>query len=107
MFVDDHVTADLSRVEAIIPDLQQADRLVGDDVENKDIQGVVACIDQKPFDDPVVFIQPTTEVVGHQESENGRDGEGEELLEGRAPVHVGREILGEKEDDDGKEQRGP
>ena len=104
MFMDDHVTAYLSRIEAIVPDLQQTDGLIGYDMEDEDIEGVIARIDQQLLELPVVFINPTAEVVGHQESEDGRDGEGQELLEGRTPVHVGCEILGEEENDDATEQ---
>lgn len=68
MFVDDHVTAYLSRVEAIVPDLQQADGLVGNDMEDEDIERMVADIDEKLFESVVMFIEPTTEVIGHQET---------------------------------------
>ena len=89
MFMNDHVTANLSGIEAIVPDLQQTDGLVGDDMEDEDIKGMVANIDQQLFEFTWMFVNPTAEVVGHQESEDGRDGEGQELLEGRTPVHVG------------------
>ena len=72
MVMDDHVTANLSGVEAIVPDLQQADGLVGDDMEDEDIERMVACVDQELFELVVVFIEPATEVIGHQEAENGR-----------------------------------
>ena len=71
MFVNDHVTANLSRVEAVVPYLQQADRLVGDDMEDEDIKRMVAGVDQELFDFVVMFIDPVAEVVGHQEAENG------------------------------------
>ena len=93
MFVDDHVTTNLSRVEAIVPDLQKTDGLVGDDVEDEDIERMVAGVDQELFESVVVFIQPTAEVIGHQEAQYGWYGEGEELLEGGTPVHVGREVF--------------
>ena len=83
MFMDDHVTTDLSGVEAIVPYLQQADGFVGDDMEDEDIEGMVACIDQQLFEFVVVFIQPATEVVSHQEAQYGGEWEREELLEGR------------------------
>ena len=102
--MDDHVTANLSGIETIVPDLQQTDGLVGDDMEDEDIERMVACIDQELLELIVMFIDPAAEIVGHEESENGRDGEREELLEGGTPVHVGREVLREEEDDDGKEQ---
>ena len=104
MVVYDHVTTDLSRVEVIVPDFQEADGLVGDDMEDEDIERMVACIDQELLELVVMFIDPAAEIVGHEESENGRNGEREELLEGGTPVHVGREVLREEEDDDGKEQ---
>ena len=107
MFVDDHVTANLSRVEAIVPDLQQTDGLIRDDMEDEYIERMVANIDEELFDSVVVFIEPAAEVVGHQEAQDGRNGKGEKLLEGRTPVHVGREVFREEEDNAGKEQGRP
>ena len=101
------MTANLPGIEAIVPDLQQADGLVGDDMEDEDIEGMVAGVDQELLEPVVVFVDPAAEVVGHQEAEDGWDGEGEELLEGRAPVHVGSEILGEEEHHSSKEEGGP
>jgi len=75
MIVYDHVTTDLSRVEVIVPDFQEADGLVGDDMEDEDIERMVAGVDQELFEPVVVFIEPAAEVVGHQEAENGRYGE--------------------------------
>ena len=107
MLVDDHVTAYLSGIEAIVPDLQQTDGLVGDDVEDEDIEGMVASIDQELLESVVVFIEPVAKVVGHQETQDGREGEREKLLEGGAPVHVGCKILREDEHDSGKKQGRP
>ena len=107
MFVDDHVTANLSGIETIVPDFQQTDDFVGDDMKDEDIQGVVADINQHLFEFPVVFIDPAAEVIGHQESQDSRDGKGEKLIEGGPPVHVGREILGEQEYHCSKEQGRP
>ena len=70
MIVYDHVTTDLSRVEVIVPDFQEADGLVGDDMEDEDIERMVACVDQELFEPVVVFIEPAAEVIGHQEAEN-------------------------------------
>jgi hypothetical protein len=81
MLVDDHVAAYLLGIKAIIPDFHQTDGLVGDNMEDKYIEGMVAGINQPLLDSPVLFINPVAEVVGHQEPENSRDGEGEELLE--------------------------
>ena len=75
MVVYDHVATDLSRVEVIVPDFQEADGLVGDDMEDEDIERMVAGVDQELFELVVVFIEPAAEVVGHQEAENGRYGE--------------------------------
>lgn len=75
MVVYDHVATDLSRVEVIVPDFQEADGLVGDDMEDEDIERMVACVDQELFELVVVFIEPAAEVIGHQEAENGRYGE--------------------------------
>ena len=105
--MDDHVTTDLSGVEAIVPYLQQANGFVGDDMEDEDIEGMVACIDQQLFESVVVFIQPATEVVSHQEAQYGWEWEREELLEGRPPVHVGCEVFREEEYHCSKDQRDP
>ena len=75
MIVYDHVATDLSRVEVIVPDFQEADGLVGDDMEDEDIERMVACVDQELFESVVMFIEPAAEVIGHQEAENGRYGE--------------------------------
>ena len=107
MIVDDHVTTNLSGIEAIVPYFQQADNLIGDDMENEDIQRMITCINQPLLDSPIVFINPAAEVIGHEKTEDGRDGKGEKLLEGRAPVHVGCEILREKVYHSCKEQGCP
>ena len=75
MIVYDHVATNLSRVEVIVPDFQEADGLVGDDMEDEDIERMVAGVDQELFEPVVVFIEPAAEVIGHQEAENGRYGE--------------------------------
>ena len=93
MLVYDHVTANLSWIESIVRYFEQADDLVSYDMEDEDIEGMVACIDQELFDLSLVFVDPAAEVIGHQESHDGRYGQGEELLERRAPVHVGCEIF--------------
>ena len=103
MIVNHHVTADLSDVETIVPYLQQTDRLVGDDMEDKDIECMVAGIYEEPFEPVLPFVYPTADVVGHQESEDSWYRKRQKLFEGRPPVHVGREILGEKEYDDGEQ----
>ena len=72
MVVYDHVATNLSRVEVIVPDFQEADGLVGDDMEDEDIERMVAGVDQELFELVVVFIDPVAEVVGHQETEDGR-----------------------------------
>ena len=76
-------------------------------MEDEDIERMVADIDEKLFESVVMFIEPTTEIVGHQEAQDGRNGKGEKLLEGRTPVHVGREVFREEEDNAGKEQGRP
>ena len=76
-------------------------------MEDEYIERMVANIDEELFDSVVVFIEPAAEVVGHQEAQDGRNGKGEKLLEGRTPVHVGREVFREEEDNAGKEQGRP
>ena len=69
------MTTNLSGIETIVPDLQQTDGLVGDDMEDEDIECMVACIDQELFEFVLVFIEPAAEVIGHQEAQDGREGE--------------------------------
>ena len=107
MLVDDHVAANLTGIEAIIPDFHQTDSLVGDNMEDEYIEGMVASINQPLLNSPIVFINPAAEVIGHQKTEDGRDGQREELLERGTPVHVGREILEEKVYHNCKDQRYP
>ena len=107
MYVDDHMTADLSWVEVIVPDFQKADHLVGDDMEDENVEGVVACIDKETLEPILSFIDPSADVEGHQESEDGWNGERQELVEGGAPVHIGCQILREEENDDAEEQCRP
>ena len=76
-------------------------------MEDEDIQGVVADINQYLFEFPVMIINPAAKVIGHQESQDGWDGEGQELIEGGSPVHIGREIFGEQEYHCSKDQRRP
>ena len=105
--MDYHVTANLSAVETIIPYFQQTDRLIGDDVEDKDVERMVAGIHQKPFEPVLSFVNPSADVEGHQEAENGRNGEREKLVEGGTPVHIGGQVFREEEDDNAEEQGGP
>ena len=107
MLVDDHVAANLTGIEAIIPDFHQTDSLVGDNMEDEYIEGMVASINQPLLNSPIVFINPAAEVMGHQKTEDGRDGQREELLERGTPVHVGCEILREKVYHSCKEQGCP
>ena len=76
-------------------------------MEDEDVERMVTDIDEKLFESVVMFIEPAAEVVGHQEAQDGRNGKGEKLLEGRTPVHVGREVLREDEYDGSKEQGRP
>ena len=72
-------------------------------MENEDVERVVARIDEEALQTAFVTVEPEADVVGHQESEQGRDGQREELLEGRTPVHVGRQVFREEQHDDGEE----
>ena len=107
MVVNHHVTANLSAVETIVPDLQQADRLIRNDVEDKDVERMVAGLNQELFEPVLSFVNPAADIVGHQESEDGRHGERQELGEGRTPVHIGSEVFREEKHDDAKEQGRP
>ena len=75
MVVDDHVTAYLPDVQAVIPYLYQAHYLVGDDVEDEDVERMVAGIDEEPFEPSLAAVYPPADVIGHQEAEGGRNGE--------------------------------
>ena len=101
--VDYHMTAYLTDVEPVIPDLNETYHLVGDDVEDEDVERVVAGIDQKSLEDAVSAVDPSADVVGHQEAKDGGDGQREELRIGGTPVHVRRQIDGEEIDDGAEE----
>lgn len=69
--MDYHVATYLSWVEAIVPDFEQTHCLVGHDVEDKDVEGVVAGIHQESLQAIVMAVYPSADVVGHQESQQG------------------------------------
>ena len=64
-----HVASYLVDVEPVVPDFDQADHLVGYDVEDKDIKCMVACIGKELLEFPFMFVDPATDVIGHQESQ--------------------------------------
>ena len=70
-----HVTAYLSDVHSVIPYLDETHHLIGDDVEDEDVECMVAGIDEEPLEPTFAGINPSTDVVSHQEAEDGRDGE--------------------------------
>ena len=63
-----HVATYLSHIQAVVPYLYQANRLVGHNVEYKNVQRVVACIYSETFQPVVFLIQQQTDVVGHEEA---------------------------------------
>ena len=69
------MTAYLSYVQTVVPYLDKTHHLIGDDVEDEDVQGVVACIDKEALAPSLAGVYPPANIVGHQESENGRHGE--------------------------------
>ena len=91
--MDDHVASNLTDVQAVIPDLEKTHRLIGNDVEDKDLKRMVADIYQHTLQDVFMSVYPLADVVGHQETEQGRDGEREELRVGGTPVHVCRQVF--------------
>ena len=74
VLVDDHVAANLAPVEAVVPDFQGRDQLEGNDVEHKDIECVVAAIDQETLHDAVMAVKPRGEVMQHQETDGSGEG---------------------------------
>ena len=68
MFMDYHVAADLSPVHSIPPYLDGADCLERYDVEDEDIQGIVADKDEETTQDIVVAVDSYSEVMNHQET---------------------------------------
>jgi hypothetical protein len=79
VLVNHHVATYLSDVKAIVPYLYQTDCLIGNNVEDKDVKRVVACIDKKPFQNVVFPVKQHADVVCHQESQKGRNRERQEL----------------------------
>ena len=56
--MDDHVTTDLAPVKTVIPDFEGRDEFEGDDMENVDVERVVAAIDHKTLYHAVVAVKP-------------------------------------------------
>ena len=67
--MDDHVAANLPDVETVVPYLQQTNHLIGNDVEDEDVERVVARIDEELLQAAFVPVEPEADVVGHQEAE--------------------------------------
>ena len=79
MIVYHHVATYLLYVQPVVPNLDQAYRLVCYDMEDKDVQRMVASVDQKPLY-PVVFpVNQHTHVICHQESQQCGYGQRQEL----------------------------
>ena len=74
--MDNHVTAYLTPIETIVPDLEQTYRLIGNDVEYEDVERMVACIDEEALQKALMSVEPLTDVIGHQEPEQCRYGQG-------------------------------
>ena len=64
-----HVASYLVDVETVVPYLDQADYLVGYDVEDKDVKCMVACVGKELLELPLMLVEPAADVVGHQESQ--------------------------------------
>ena len=105
--MDDHVASDLMDVETIVPYLHKTDYLIGHDVEDEDVERVITSVRQELLQFPFMFVEPTADVIGHQESQQGRKGQRQELGVSGPPVHVGCQIGGEESDDYRKEQSRP
>ena len=71
-------------------------------MEHEDGQCVIAAEHQEALDDTIVPVEPGGDIVGHQESADGWDGQTQELDERGAPVHVRCQVLGIESDDDSK-----
>ena len=102
-----HVAAYLAAIQSVIPYLHKTHHLIGHDVEDEDVQRVIACIDEEALQQILTAIDPSADIVGHQEAHQGGDGERKELYIGGAPVHIGRQVLREEIDDDGEGDRQP
>ena len=76
MLVYDQMAAHLQPVEAVIPYLDEAYGLERHDVEDEHAEGVVAAIDEEAPQGVVPAVDDGADVVGHQEAENGGDGQG-------------------------------
>ena len=44
-------------------------------MEDEDVERMVTDIDEKLFESVVMFIEPTTEIVGHQEHQERQEGD--------------------------------
>ena len=67
--MDYHVTSYLVDVKSIVPYLYETDNLIGYDVEDKDIERMITCVNKKLLEPPLMLIKPATDIIGHQESQ--------------------------------------
>lgn len=71
----DHVAANLSRVESVVPYLQQADHLEREDMEYEDGQRVVTTEYKKTLEPAFMFVEPCTDIIHHETAADGRKGQ--------------------------------
>ena len=64
-------------------------------MEDEDIKCVIADICQRTLQPTLMTVDPLADVLGHQESKQGRYRQGEELRIGGTPVHVGSQVFRE------------
>ena len=76
VLMDDHVAAYLPPVEAVVPDLERRHEFEGDDVEDVDIERVVAAIDQEALHHALVAVEPRGDGMDHQEADGTGDWQG-------------------------------
>ena len=90
-----HVATDLGGVEVVIVDFHQAYYLIGGDVPEEYIEGVVADVAEETAEGAAPGVDVAGEPVGNQESDGAGEGEGDEVDHLAGIVHpVGVEVAG-------------
>ena len=62
------MTAYLLDVKSVVPDFHQTYNLIGHNVEDEDVKGVIARVNKKTFQTTLVSVDPHTDVISHQET---------------------------------------
>lgn len=103
-----HVATDLGGVEVVVVDFHQTYYLIGGDVPEEYIEGVVADVAEETAEGAAPGVDIAGEPIGHQESDGAGERDGEEVDHLAGIVHpVGVEVAGGEYEQEGGEQHRP